>query len=225
MRENVDWVLKQGFRNVLQRSSVGLTAEEIAELTYMDGILTAAAVGPVRTTPLDWLRAYQGDAFKDSDPVTIQALMSVYGLRYNQILAAIRAEKSDYQPDFAEAEGNDAETLAGDWASGFLRGMKINIAAWASRPDDGRLELALLKIVMHIRGGEAHAFKPGTTSEELKAARRASLPMLGGYAYDIYCFWQGRLDQRNGPRVVGKLGRNDPCSCGSGKKYKKCCLN
>src|SRR5665647_1301908 len=22
-----------------------------------------------------------------------------------------------------------------------------------------------------------------------------------------------------------KLGRNDPCSCGSGKKYKHCCLN
>ena len=22
--------------------------------------------------------------------------------------------------------------------------------------------------------------------------------------------------------VVGRLGRNDPCSCGSGKKYKKC---
>ena len=21
----------------------------------------------------------------------------------------------------------------------------------------------------------------------------------------------------------GKVGRNDPCSCGSGKKYKKCC--
>ena len=24
---------------------------------------------------------------------------------------------------------------------------------------------------------------------------------------------------------VGKLGRNEPCACGSGKKYKKCCLN
>ena len=22
-----------------------------------------------------------------------------------------------------------------------------------------------------------------------------------------------------------KVGRNDPCPCGSGKKYKKCCLN
>ena len=21
----------------------------------------------------------------------------------------------------------------------------------------------------------------------------------------------------------GSIGRNDPCSCGSGKKYKKCC--
>ena len=27
-----------------------------------------------------------------------------------------------------------------------------------------------------------------------------------------------------GPLVVGdKVGRNDPCPCGSGKKYKKCC--
>ncbi|MDK2847569.1 MAG: motif domain protein [Desulfuromonadales bacterium] len=25
------------------------------------------------------------------------------------------------------------------------------------------------------------------------------------------------------PRTVVKIGRNDPCSCGSGKKYKKCC--
>jgi uncharacterized protein YecA (UPF0149 family) len=22
-----------------------------------------------------------------------------------------------------------------------------------------------------------------------------------------------------------RVGRNDPCSCGSGKKFKKCCLN
>lgn len=25
------------------------------------------------------------------------------------------------------------------------------------------------------------------------------------------------------PRRAEKIGRNDPCSCGSGKKYKKCC--
>ncbi|MCX6810078.1 MAG: SEC-C metal-binding domain-containing protein, partial [Candidatus Berkelbacteria bacterium] len=25
--------------------------------------------------------------------------------------------------------------------------------------------------------------------------------------------------------MANKVGRNDPCSCGSGKKYKKCCMN
>ena len=25
------------------------------------------------------------------------------------------------------------------------------------------------------------------------------------------------------PLSVTKVGRNDPCVCGSGKKYKKCC--
>jgi len=38
---------------------------------------------------------------------------------------------------------------------------------------------------------------------------------------------QPQLQQRPGkkvPVVVGpKIGRNDPCPCGSGKKYKKCC--
>jgi len=24
---------------------------------------------------------------------------------------------------------------------------------------------------------------------------------------------------------MSKFGRNDPCHCGSGKKYKKCCLS
>lgn len=25
-------------------------------------------------------------------------------------------------------------------------------------------------------------------------------------------------------RATGKVGRNEPCPCGSGKKFKKCCL-
>lgn len=27
-----------------------------------------------------------------------------------------------------------------------------------------------------------------------------------------------------GVRTEPKIGRNSPCSCGSGKKYKKCCI-
>jgi preprotein translocase subunit SecA len=37
--------------------------------------------------------------------------------------------------------------------------------------------------------------------------------------------WLGRPDQNTTvSQRPGKVGRNDPCPCGSGKKYKKCCL-
>jgi uncharacterized protein YchJ len=26
------------------------------------------------------------------------------------------------------------------------------------------------------------------------------------------------------PKIVPKIGRNDLCPCGSGKKFKKCCM-
>jgi uncharacterized protein YecA (UPF0149 family) len=37
----------------------------------------------------------------------------------------------------------------------------------------------------------------------------------------------GRIDQSEETyvREEPKIGRNDPCPCGSGKKYKKCCMN
>jgi tetratricopeptide (TPR) repeat protein len=31
------------------------------------------------------------------------------------------------------------------------------------------------------------------------------------------------LKEQTGIKIIPKVGRNDPCPCGSGKKYKKCC--
>ena len=48
---------------------------------------------------------------------------------------------------------------------------------------------------------------------------------------------QHEIDHLNGMRILDrameltirrdkpKIGRNEPCPCGSGKKYKKCCIN
>lgn len=36
--------------------------------------------------------------------------------------------------------------------------------------------------------------------------------------------WIFLRGQHNPLRAGPKVGRNDPCSCGSGKKFKKCCL-
>lgn len=36
-------------------------------------------------------------------------------------------------------------------------------------------------------------------------------------------YWKGEFDIAEKPASTGHIGRNDPCSCGSGKKFKKCC--
>ncbi len=39
---------------------------------------------------------------------------------------------------------------------------------------------------------------------------------------DLRCFWVDHAPRHAPRRVVPTPGRNDPCPCGSGKKYKKC---
>ena len=57
---------------------------------------------------------------------------------------------------------------------------------------------------------------------------------LGGWAkYHLWCLKEkiARFDSRTQSLIrlpqstVKKIGRNSPCICGSGKKYKKCCIN
>lgn len=38
-----------------------------------------------------------------------------------------------------------------------------------------------------------------------------------------WVYVDGAMNPKGKPRRVDKVGRNQPCPCGSGKKYKKCC--
>ena len=38
-----------------------------------------------------------------------------------------------------------------------------------------------------------------------------------------WVYVDGKMTPRSNPRIMEKVGRNEPCPCGSGKKYKKCC--
>jgi len=38
-----------------------------------------------------------------------------------------------------------------------------------------------------------------------------------------WIYVDGEVNPKEPPRQVTKVGRNDPCPCGSGKKFKKCC--
>lgn len=68
----------------------------------------------------------------------------------------------------------------------------------------------------------------------LKTYRRLEPVFPGGYYYDAYPqakkAAQGTLinegfEDEPYVRTARKIGRNDPCPCGSGKKYKHCCMN
>ncbi len=52
-------------------------------------------------------------------------------------------------------------------------------------------------------------------------------PLLAVLPYSLRDYWRDR-NRRNVMQVpylrdIAKIGRNDACVCGSGKKYKKCC--
>lgn len=59
---------------------------------------------------------------------------------------------------------------------------------------------------------------------EYKAEHLSSLPHWDGI-FDEETRKRMTLEQKRSRTVVKgeKIGRNDPCPCGSGKKYKKCC--
>jgi uncharacterized protein len=64
---------------------------------------------------------------------------------------------------------------------------------------------------------------PFTTHRKLRAEAADRIPacVLG-----IDMFWKnrrGRPTAGAGPVKRPKVGRNDPCPCGSGRKYKRCC--
>ena len=73
----------------------------------------------------------------------------------------------------------------------------------------------IINIASEIKLNNSRPF-PGDEPILLKNHRRLDIPVM---------HWS---DEKNGPelepvRTEPKIGRNDICLCGSGKKYKKCC--
>ena len=77
----------------------------------------------------------------------------------------------------------------------------------------------------------AEAARSAEVAAQAQAARGAAAPRasvlearpaaVGGAAAAVAAGGGARGAAR--PGRTGKVGRNDPCPCGSGKKYKKCC--
>lgn len=117
-------------------------------------------------------------------------------------------------------EFEDAEM----WAHGFTEGVKLSRAAWQPLldPPDGQRWYRPIGL---LGADDFSADQDELT--RTPAQREALAESIEGSLLQIHAFWlplrRDMAERHCAQRMSTKVGRNEPCPCGSGKKFKKCC--
>jgi uncharacterized protein len=194
-------------------------------LTQLDGFLTGIIVSPDLITPGQWLKLiWAGDDGEGiprfDDAGGMQHFIDLVMHHYHAILTAL-ARPGDYEP-VLEIDTRSDETLWEMWVEGFGQAMDIAPAGWQRilTDDDPGCRAAIEGLRM------LRAFADGSTQLTRVQEDRwdAEAPDLIPVWVDMLHQWRLENDPSR-PATIGrqKIGRNDPCPCGSGRKYKKCC--
>ena len=194
-------------------------------LTHLDGFLTGILVSPDPVLPGTWLKhiwdGKDGEGAPDfQDIAGFQRFVDLIMRHYNEILASLN-QPGEFEPVFDIDTRND-DILWEMWIEGFAEAMALAPDGWRrmAASHDAGCKAAL-------KGMETlHGFANGTKKLSRKQEDRwdAEAPDLIPIWVELLHAW--RLDNdpnRPTPVRPGKVGRNDPCPCGSEKKYKKCC--
>jgi uncharacterized protein len=200
--------------------------ENCMQLSDLDGFLTAIAIGPELVMPSEWLPAIWGGeepVFEDEEQART-VLGAIMG-RYNEILRVLDTDPEAYEPVFWE--GPEGEVIAADWAEGFADAIRLRPEAWRPLLEDREAVVMLMPILALCGDGEGGS--PLELDPEADADLLAEAPeLIPMCVAGMHGFWKER---RGRPTAVSahtrgrkaKIGRNDPCPCGSGRKYKRCC--
>ena len=200
-------------------------------LEQLDGFLASLVCGPEDVSQTECLQEVCGlDVVNDesaSDP-SMQTLLLLLS-RHRDGIAHVLRSGDVFTPLLVTDE--HGEYPANDWAKGFLRGVGLRRGAWASLMNDEEHGGSLVPIF-----ALAHEHDPDPEMRPYKGPIPAELRerlVVGAAAavMNIYRYFKARsiapeLSIRDSPthrRSEPKVGRNEPCPCGSGKKYKLCC--
>jgi uncharacterized protein len=197
--------------------------ENCMQLSDLDGFLTGIAIGPELIVPSEWLPAIWGGdepAFESIEQA--QTVVGTIMGRYNEILRALSTDPETYAPLFWE--GPDGEVIAADWAEGFVDAVRLRPEAWRPLLEDREALVMLMPILALC--GDAEDGSPLELDPEEDADLLAQAPeLIPACVAGIDGFWKerrGRPKAGSGQAKSAKVGRNDPCPCGSGKKFKNC---
>lgn len=212
------------------------TSDKTMMLDTLDGYLTALVLGPDTVKTSEWLPGIWGPSTKDEPAFETmeqaQRILTLIMRQMNRIVANLQDAPDQFEPVFDNVvyEGDPQEYVDGEmWAHGFMRGINLRRTEWQPLFDDPDA-LAMLRPI-YLLGADAVSDEEEAlvATPAQREALAKQIPASVGW---IYRYWLPHRKtvfeqvlattfQRDEP----KIGRNDPCPCGSGKKFKKCCGN
>ncbi len=137
------------------------------------------------------------------------------------IAAMPEEERADIAPE-------DIPAIAQTWAMGFMAATQAWPEEWAPPRDkeDAELLAETLDCIDQLTGPDSGELEiPMFDENSPPSISRDRLDAYGEAiwaVYDLRRFWKSYGPRVASVRKEAEPGRNDPCPCGSGKKYKKC---
>jgi len=209
-------------------------------LSYAElaGFLFAICCSPEMVPPSDWLPLVFGD--KDASYQNLeeaQQILATIMALYNHINQGVQNKQPTLSPQ-CEARRAIPSNLEPDapisqWARGFGMGHDYLSELWdAYTPEDLNEDMGACMMVLTFFASRnlAEAYQ-----EEMRAKDKP-LDELAAHMLEIFpealhryallgLSIAGILQRPQAPEPARsiKISRNDPCPCGSGKKYKHCC--
>ena len=195
---------------------------DAAPLSQVDGLLMGVIVCPNPIQPDEWLplvlRTEDNAAVVFDDPKQRETLVGLLIDYYNSRVEDLNGGR--YEALFEVDEDDDV--IWGAWAEGFMLSLSLAPpAVWETlitSPDEDVADaIAMLMTLITIAQGET----PSELEDEDEFIREAPnlIPGCIEVLHRSRRAVKAGAPERTGPKV----GRNDPCPCGSGKKYKACC--
>ena len=200
-----------------------LPLEEPMLLTELDGFLTALVVGPDPIPQGEWLQSIWGSDDSDTppfdDPADVQWFVDAVMARYAEIVRDLSRGKP--QPIF-DTDDRNGDVLWEAWIDGFAEAVALRPESWTALANGTDTDVA--DAVAQIMALIAIVTNETTLDSVEVNAIDAHAP---AQIVDAVLHLHARNTSASpaAPVVVSstKIGRNDPCPCGSGKKSKQCC--
>ncbi len=208
--DELDWL--GGF---LVSRAVPETAMCIEEV---DGFFCALVAGPENVMPSEYLPVLWGTEEGNGPHYdSLEQAQYVFGLlmRHWNAIATDLGEGMCRPPVLLPGLPEERAQL---WARGFLAGLDLRRDGWTALIGDEDGADLVVAIISLAAGDDTE-----TIAVPKPKQRRKLVDTLPEIVLAIYRYWRMQASERPRPARSAKVGRNDPCPCGSGRKYKKCC--